>query len=339
MPKEKYSVVFSVGDVEQGADYSKEQIDLWTNQILFWIQQSQPSEQSPKEKAEAVMKAALNGTKLNGEPWPGIDSFSFAARIKQLCSWDIETGIGRSSNVSNKKKVYSKTSKEGMDQEKKRNNNEVTLLDLDTAQLLEKRDAYIKTLQDQYPWISSEVYETQVQALAEAVVRMETLSEDYLTAKPKELELLLKIKSEIRKDINELMDFLGIHPKQLKDKVDDNERSDVGSLIRRFEQYQLIAQDYEKVDAIQELIQMIRMSHNLRADGKAPQLADYMLWHLTGCRGHHFKCSCGKMWELYDGFTLEELEAAGDQAMRVFGFGIKKIVPPADPVVSEDPTS
>ena len=120
------------------------------------------------------------------------------------------------------------------------------------------------------------------------------------------------------------MKMLKIHPSQIKDKVDEGDRGDVGSLIDRWEEYGEVADIFEQVDAIQEAIQIIRQLENTRLDG-SPQLADWMLWHKTGCRGHKFTCQCGAEYDLHGGFTKEEMYQIAEQAFEVFGYGIQRI--------------
>lgn len=319
-----YPIAFRAGDPNREAvDFTKQEIDRWQSQIEWWVKESQPREEDPPGKAAKIMNAALNGTKINGEIWAGIDAYSLKSRIKMLCGWDIETGKGNSSYLRNRKRVdpdapFPKKAKED------RAKNEVALADLSAAEMMTRREEIKATILQQFPWLDTPIYESKVNALAEAEVRLESLSDQFLTIDAIKLEPILKVKELLRKDINELMELLSIHPKQLKHRVDEVDRGDVGNLIVQFEKYGEIAKDWELVDAIQELIQAVRASHNYRIDG-SPQWASWYLWHLTGCGGHNFKCECGREYELYNGFTIEELEQAAEQAYRLFGFGLKRV--------------
>jgi hypothetical protein len=311
-----YPIAFRVGDPSTGlVDYSKDEIDRWRTQVAFWVKDSQPNEPNPVDKAEKIMAAALAGTKINGEAWPGIEHYSLKSRIKMLCGWDIEKGIGHSSNrgLRGDKKAARGTQAA----------NAAVVEEMSSAEMFARRDEFKAIILQQFPWLDNPAYESKVNSLSEAEVRLESLSERFLLAEPKALEQILKVKEALRKDINELMEMLGIHPKQLKDRVDESDRGDVGSLIVKFAELGQMAKDYENVDAIQELIQAVRQAHQTRLDG-SPQLAAWLLWHRTGCPGHHFTCECGKTWELYQGFTVGELEAAAEQAYKVFGYGLKR---------------
>lgn len=318
-----YPVAFKVGDpTKEAVDFAKEEIDKWTTQIEWWVAESQPNEEDRRGKAEKIMAAALNGTKINGEVWPGVHHFSLRSRIRQLCGWDIEKGVGQSSSLAARKKLHPQHPLQKNARETRKQNS-AALQELSMAEMVARRDEFKELLLQQFPWLDNPVYELKVNALAEAEVKLESLSDQFLSAGPRELKHLLEIKQDLRKDINELMEMLSIHPKQLKDRVDETDRGDVGTLIAKWEEMGVLSEEYERVDAIQELIQAIRSAHNLRVDG-SPQLADYLLWHRTGCAGHYFRCKCGETYELYRGFTLEELEEAAMQAYKMFGWGLKR---------------
>jgi len=197
-------------------------------------------------------------------------------------------------------------------------------MDLILEKLNEQKEEYKQLLYQEFPFVENPVYEAQVNGLAEAVVKLNHISDSFLGAQGKELEDLLKIRDGLKKDMDDFMKLLKIHPAQMKEKADDIDRGDVGNLIIQWEKYGEIAEIYERVDAIQELIQTLRQLEQLRVDG-TPQLADYLLWHKTGTRPIDFKCECGREYTLIDGFTEDELYEAAEQAYEIFGFGIKRI--------------
>lgn len=324
MAKKSYPIVFRIveGQAKDG-EVSKEHLDEWLPQITSWIQVSQSKVTDPRAKAELVLRCAINGTRLDGSIYPGVETFGIESRIKMFCGYDVIKKIGREGNTARRRG-------KGPQQpamEKARTNKAANKDFLDASQihqLYTARNDFVKILKQQFPHLDNPVYESKVNALAEAEVRLKAMSDTFLTVSGKDFLTQLTIQEELRKSINDLMMMLSIHPKQLTSKIDQSERGDVGSLMVKWSEYGDIADTYEQVDAIQELIQMIHMANHLRLDG-SPQLADYMLWHLTGCRGHTFQCECGKEYELYNGFSKEELEQAGQQAYKVFGFGVKKI--------------
>jgi hypothetical protein len=326
MAKKSFPIAFKLGIPEEGADFTKEEVDKWLQQIEWWIRDSQVTETNPRGKAEKVMDAALHGRKLNGEIWAGIENYSLRSRIRQLCGWDIDKGVGRGGRTgrpgSLSRDNHSQTKAKQQKQE-----NSIYLGELGVAEMLTKRDNFKSVLYIQFPWLDNPVYESKVNALAESEVRLASLSEGFLTAEKKDLQVLLEIREALRDDINDLMEMLSIHPKQLTKRIDETERGDVGSLVAKWQEMGKKSEDYENVDAIQELLQIIHQIHNLRVDGKSPQLADYMLWHKTGCAGHNFTCECGRNYELYRGFTKDELIEAAKQAYKVYGWGIKPVIP------------
>lgn len=318
----KYPVAFRVGDPDEDLiDFSKDDVDKWKEQVAWWVKETQPSVADPKEKAEKIIEAALAGTKMNGEVWPGIEGYGMKARVRMLSGgWDVDKGRGPAGALGKSKRAsHTATQKAKVTREA----NELTMNDLSTAEMLARREEFKELLIQQFPHLDNPVYESKINALAEAEIKLASLSEHFLTATPKGLEPLLKVKEGLRKDISELMDLLSIHPKQLKEKVDQVDRGDVASLIAHWEKLGPLALEYEVTDQIQELIQSIRSAMQTRVDG-SPQLADWELWHKTGCRGHNYTCSCGRTVELFDGFTLNELIAAAEQAYKKYGFGLKK---------------
>lgn len=319
-PDKRGVITFSVG-----SDFSVDDLDKWRALIAFWLTKSQKNlEEDPMVKAERILQAAVNGTKLNGEIWAGVENFSLRTRIKQLCGFDIVTQKGRlyrpaSTRIDSHPKK--RESKKVM-----RANGEVidAHLDMTVEKLNAYKDDYIQLLYQEFPFVENPVYEAQVNGLAEAVVKLNHISDRFMAAQGKELEDLLKIRDGLKKDMDDFMKLLKIHPSQIKEKSDDIDKGDVGNLIVAWEKYGEVAEIYEKVDAIQELIQTIRQLEQTRVDG-SPQLADYLLWHKTGTRPIEFKCECGKEYTLFDGFTEEELYEAAEQAYKAFGFGIRKL--------------
>lgn len=314
-PDKKGIITFAVEH-----DFSVSDRDKWKAQLTLWISRSQKTDEDPSKKAEKILQAAINGTKMNGEIWSGVENFSLRSRIKQFCGFDIVAGRGR---------LYKPLSRRGPNHPEKlrskevENKNDEVYLDITLEELLEQREAYKQILFQEFPFTENPVYEAQVNGLAEAVVKLDHISGDFLTASGKSLEILLKIRDGLKKDMDDFMKLLKIHPTQLKDKAEDIDRGDVGNLIVQWEKFGEISEMYETVDAIQELIQSVRQLEQLRTDG-TPQLADYLMWHKTGCRGCSFTCEHGVEYKLLRGFSSEELYAAAEQAYEAFGFGLRK---------------
>ena len=107
-------------------------------------------------------------------------------------------------------------------------------------------------------------------------------------------------------------------------KQREAQNSDVGSLVAEMEGYGDVWQEFERVDALRELIQKYKQLQALRPDG-TPQLNDWELWHMTRNRPVQFTCRCGESYTLLGGFTVEEIEQALIQAQRVYGFGLEGI--------------
>jgi hypothetical protein len=307
-------------------DFTKKDYDKWKAQVALWISRTQKSKleatkDDPVSKADKVLQAAINGTKLNGEIWGGVEAFTLRSRIKQLCGFDIKTGTGRTYKKAHQRSTSHPINKDVRDE--RRLNREITL-DIEYEEQLEARENYKDLLYQEFPHTDNPIYESQVNALAEAVVKLEHISKDYLVSKGKTLEDHIKVRAGIINDIDAFMKQLRIHPSQLKEKTDTVDEGNVGALIDHLDDYGEVAEIYEKVDAIQEAIQTVRQLEQLRVDG-SPQLADWLLWHKTGMKPFEFKCRCGSEYTLYDGFTIEEMYEICEQAYNAFGFGLKRI--------------
>ena len=70
-------------------DFTKAEYDKWLAQITLWISETQTNTENPREKGRQILDAAINGRKLNGELWAGVDDYDLPSRIRQFCGWDI----------------------------------------------------------------------------------------------------------------------------------------------------------------------------------------------------------------------------------------------------------
>lgn len=289
-----------------GVDFKKPEYDKWVETLSWWIADTMPNIKDPKERAELVLKSAMNGTKINGEGWNSIPH-SFFNRVKALCGFDLAAGKG----IRNPRGFSS-------------NSEETIAPKIDLTSSMKMREAYVKDLLEKYPHLDTPVYKPKVEELAETIVKSRMISNDFIAAKGKSLELLSKIRESLHKQIGELMEFLEIAPKQRVTKNLEMKNADVGSLIARLDSYGDYWTEYERLDALRELIQLYKMLKSSRPDG-TPQLNDWELWHMTRSRPFSFTCRHGETYELIAGFTPEEVEKALIQAEKVYGFGLEGI--------------
>jgi len=310
-----------------GKDFTEEDYHKWLDQLIWWIGDRFPRIHDPREHAEKIMKAALNGTKLDGSAWPGI-SHDFFSRVVQLSGFDVKRGVGVRDPQANR--IRHKTVVTSASGEKT-----TVLPPVDLKKELDQRDAYIKNLLAKYPHLDNPVYQPKVEELAETIMKSRMISTDFILSRGKDLELLSKIRESLHKQIHGLMVFLEIAPEQQVRKQLDGKNVDVGSLIAKMEGYAEVWEEYEKLDALRELLQKYHMLKSLRPDG-TPQLNDWELWHMTRNRPVKFTCRCGASYELLGGFTPEEIEQALLQANKVYGFGLEPIGTTA--VVPDIPT-
>lgn len=296
-----------------GEDFSKEDYEKWLEQLTWWIGSRMPNIQDSAAHAKTVIRAALNGSKLDGQPWPGVSN-DFYKRIKQLVGFDLEKGIGirepsPTIRMVSKEHTKSKTT---------------VLPPIDLEKTMQFRQEYVNDLITKYPHLDTPVYKPKVEELAETIAKSRMISTDFMTASGAALEKLSKIRESLHKQIGELMEFLEISPKQRVTKLLDSKNADVGSLVARLESYAEYWSEYERIDALRELIQLYRMLQSSRPDG-TKQLNDWEVWHMTRCKPMTFTCRHGETYELIDGFTPEEIEAALLQAEKIYGFGLKGI--------------
>lgn len=297
-----------------GRDFSKDEYNLWKNEIALWISHSQVNEENPLEKAERVLAAAINGTTIAGSTWKGVESYSLDKRILQLCNWDIINKTGRQRGKPNQSV-----------RKKNKEDREISKGILEKSRLIDlakESDKFKKTLYKEFPFLENPVYDPNINALCDASVKLNATSDDFLAASGNSLSNLLKVRESLQKEVDMQMKLLKIHPTQLKQKTDEDDKGDVGTLITKWEKFGDTAKLYETVDAIQEAIQIINQLENERVDG-SPQLADWLLWHKTGNRDVDFTCECGKEYKLWGGFTRKQMYEIATAAQEAFGYGIE----------------
>lgn len=303
-----------------GVDFTDEQLKQWREQLIWWISREMTRIPNPPDHAEKVIIAALNGTKLNGEPWSSI-SQNFYTRVKQLAGFDLEKGIGTRAPKSNvSRKVSYISTNDSSHPSRTKELPEVESVEFEVKKMQQE---YIDNLVKVYPHLSNSVYTPKVEELAETVIKSRLLSTEFMTAKGVTLEKLSKIRESLHKQQGELMNFLEISPQQLLKKTIGKDEN-LGNLIARLDSYGEAWQEYERLDALRELLQKYRMLQNRRPDG-TPQLNDWELWHQTRNRPVKFTCRCGETYTLLGGFTPEEIEQALVQAQKVYGFGIEPL--------------
>lgn len=295
-----------------GVDFTEEQYKKWLEQLTWWVSSRMPNIEDPPAYAEKVIKAGLNGTKIDGKIWHGI-SKDFYKRIKQLAGYDLQLSIGVREpvrrNYANPVHTAGKTT-------------ELPPLNLEAA--MELRQSYIKELIQKYPHLDTPVYKPKVEELAETVIKSRMISSEFLTSRGSTLERLSKVRESLHKQIGELMEFLEISPKQRLTKTLGAKNSDVGSIVARLESYGDTWKEFEKIDSLRELLQLYKMLKSTRPDG-SPQLNDWELWHMTRNRPITFVCRCGESYSLLGGFTADEIEQALLQAQTVYGYGLEDI--------------
>ena len=301
-----------------GTDFTEEEYHRWLTQLQWWCGEKFANVEDPKKHAEKILLAALNGAKLDGTQWTTIPN-DFFKRVKQLSGFDLKLGIGIRDPLKNNSQAFRRKVITNQSGEKTEN---LPPIDMKTA--MELRNKYIEDLIKKYPHLDNPIYKPKVEELSETIVKSRMISNDFLTATGRTLELLSKIRESLHKQIGELMEFLEISPKQRVSKILDQKNADLGSLIAKMESYGEYWKEYERIDSLRELIQLYHMLKSNRPDN-TPQLNDWELWHMTRNRPIKFTCRHGETYELLGGFTVEEIEKALLQAQKTYGWGLEEI--------------
>ncbi|MBU8921757.1 MAG: hypothetical protein KOO63_08055 [Bacteroidales bacterium] len=272
-----------IQEFDVGKDFTEGEFNHWREQLTWWISTSMTNVEDPLGHANKVLDAATKGTKLNGEAWPQISN-DFFKRVNQLAGFDLKKGVGKKKNPAGRPKTT----------RNKRTFSQITAEQVPPIPITEvdrRQDAYIENLVAKYPHLDSPVYAPKVTELAELIIKSGMMSLDFMAATGKTLELLTKVRAEMQKQIDAIMNFLEISPKMLLTKQKEAQNSDVGSLIASMEEFGDWWQDFERIDALRELLQKYHQLNALRPDS-TPQLNAWELWHMTRNRPVEFTCRC-----------------------------------------------
>ncbi len=291
--------------------------EKWLEQLIWWLSSTRKNLENPKEQATVVLLAAFNGTNLSGKPWPRISS-DFFKRVRQLSGFDLKVGVGTPARHTESFPVSKGVNKTPA----KLTEQQLPPITLDKA--MDMKAEYIEHLLQKYPHLENPVYSPKVEELAETIAKSRMLSTEFLTASSRALQDLSKIRESLNKQTDELMKVLEISPSILVKKQQEGHKQDVGSLIRHMERYGEVWEEYERIDALRDLLQTYWQTQNTRPDG-SPQLNAWELWHKTRNRPVKFTCRCGETYNLLGGFTVEEIEQACTQAYIVYGSGLEPL--------------
>src|SRR5438105_1595336 len=133
---------FAIGKDFTEADYHK-----WVDQLMWWIGDRFPRIKDPREHVEKVMKAALNGTKLDGSEWRGI-SDDFFNRVIMLTGFDVKRGVGVRDPKSHTMARHTHTTRGAAEKTK-------DIPPIDVQEGMRLRADYIQDLLRKYPHLDS----------------------------------------------------------------------------------------------------------------------------------------------------------------------------------------
>lgn len=299
---------FRVGSRAAGDDFDKAEIEALIYKIALWFGSPECDRQyaDPIESAQQMVQECLLAQTKEGKPWTNCPQ-DFEKRVKAKCSYDMAVGKGipapRVKGTANGGRALDRKAQE---QAKELGDSVPSLADFDqeTFRSNMERDIY-----DSFPELDNPAHRPNVRSLALYYAQREVIDRD-LAANPRAStrETLLKSLKLISDMADDAMKQLGIHPDQVRKKINERTSSTVADLVAH------IGDDpdfkhREKVWGLQLALQLYWMSehHNGRKNG--PQMHDWEIWHLTRSRPVQFTCRHGETYTVIEGFTPRDLRA------------------------------
>jgi hypothetical protein len=297
---------YRVGVKEDGADFTKDEIEALIYRIALWFQspESDRSYDDPVTVAREKIQECLLGQTEAGEVWRNCPA-EFAKRVKTKCAYDMETGKG----------LPSPRVKRG----------EGRVLDKDAqraARALDQSNPVAASLDQQafraevernilaaFPELDNPAHTPNVRNLSGLYAQREVIDRELaagVTAN-KRLVLLDSLR-KIEDMADATMKRLGVHPDQVRSNLKSRMNTSIGDLVallgddREFEKR-------ERTWALQLALQLwwCWAHPNGRRDG--PNLHLWEIWHMTRSRPIQFTCRHGEAYTLVEGFEPQELYA------------------------------
>lgn len=303
---------------EVGKDLTQEQYQQAIERIGDWFSQVRNTKE-PVLLAKQSLDRCLKGKTSEDRPWYAAATASLNKRVRAMCRFDLDTMTPIYSASEKNKKLREKSRA----REKKRRiiekENPLLTDEVRTemkargvnygdnvrtffTQAEEKRWRNLKSsyLQE-FPHLQSVNASAELEQLCDLHILQERVRMDRVSGKravnPIDAAALVD-------ELQKLKKALGIHPDQLKNKVQDKIDTTIGAAAQRLEGMG----NYRELRArffLEEALQLWQMYNTPKADGQGYQLDEPGLFALTRCRTCH--CSTCKTRN-YVGWTVDEIE-------------------------------
>lgn len=304
---------------EVGKDITEEQYQQAIMKIGDWFSQVRRTKE-PVLLAKQSLDRCMKGLTSEDRPWYAAATASLNKRVRAMCRFDLDsmTPIYSASEKSKKQRERRRAS----EKKKRVLNRENPLLTDEVrtemrarginygdnvrtffTQAEEKRWRMLKnSYLQEFPHLQSVNATAELEQLCDLHILQERVRLDRVSGKravnPIDAAALVD-------ELQKLKKALGIHPDQLKNKVQEKTTdASIGSAASRLE----ALPDYRRLRArlfLEEILQLWQMYQTPRADGMGYQLDEPGLFALTRCR----TCHCGKCQSRnFVGWTIEEIE-------------------------------
>lgn len=296
---------FIVGNKEEGADFSPEEIEALTYKIALWFGKPECDRNydDPVQSAQQKIRECLLAETDSGDPWRNCPN-EFADRVKAKCAYDMREDRGIPS-----KRVKHPDAVRALDkkaQEAAKEGQAQNLLDSMFDQESYRKEIEHKIL-TAFPELDNPAHMPNVRSLSLYHAQREVIDRQLSmgVTDGKRIQLLEGLKNiEVMAD--QTMKRLGIHFDQVRKKISDKGASTVADLAA------MVSDDdgykkREKVWALQLALQLWWMSEHYNGRKSGPQLHPFEIWHMTRSRPIDFTCRCGVKTKLIEGFEPQEL--------------------------------
>lgn len=299
---------FVIGNVDEGADFTKDWIESLIYQIAIFYKspESDRNYDDPVAMARQKIQECLLGTTEDGSPWKSVPR-KFEDRVRAKCGFDIETMKGiPSRRVKNPlaERALDKKAQEAA-RELDDSNPVVSQFDADGFRAKMESD-----LLATFPELDNPAHLPNVRSLTMYYAEREKIDRQLGAgvSDSKRLTLLQSLRS-IEEMADTTMKRLGVHPDQIRKKISDKGASTVADLAALVEG-EALKDEYskrEKIWALQLALQLWWMSQHRNGAGNGPNVHDFEIWHMTRSRPIKFTCRHGETYTLVEGFEPNEL--------------------------------
>lgn len=301
--------IYKVGSKADGDDFDKAEIELLIYKIAEWFKSDKCDRtySDPMEAAEQKVRECLLAETAAGASWRGAPA-SFEARIKSKTLFDMETGEGVYSPRVKSPRALKKVDPDAENAAASLSGD----LNFDEDTYREEREREIKQA---HPELDNPANEPNVKRLSLLFAQQELLDRQLalMNSYSKKKADMLATLETIQKMSDNTMKSLGIHPDQIRKRIDGQEKGTIGDLVALIEG----DEDFRKRNKqwmLTMALQLYWMSvpHDVgpRSGRKSgPQLHPFEIWHMTRTRPMEFTCRvCNEHYPaLVDGFEPQEL--------------------------------